>query len=133
MIGKKYDAGKIRAGLVLGDFARALASVSAVGTFGAKKYGDSDWLHVPDGLRRYEDAMLRHWLSVKRGEQLDEESALPHLAHLAWNALAILELTLRREDDALGLRDVFGSGPTEGRSGELRAASLDEGHSRGVD
>ena len=41
--GAKLDSGKIRPSLVLGGFARALAEVSAVGTFGAEKYSDNGW------------------------------------------------------------------------------------------
>ena len=96
--GRKNDAGKIRPGLVLGDFANALTEVTKVGTFGAEKYSDHGWLSVPDGPARYEDAMLRHWLAAKRGEDIDSDSGLSHLAHFAWNALAILELELRRDD-----------------------------------
>jgi len=65
--GAKLDAGKTRAGLVLGDFARALEQVSRVGTFGAQKYTDHGWLSVPGGVGRYTDAMLRHWLAEHTG------------------------------------------------------------------
>lgn len=93
--GAKLDSGKPRPGLVLGDFANALAAVTAIGTFGANKYTDHGWLSVPNGIERYEDAQMRHYLKRKRGEQYDPDSNLLHLAHEAWNALAVLELTLR--------------------------------------
>lgn len=93
--GAKLDAGKPRAGLVLGDFARALTAVADVGTYGARKYTDSGWCHVPDGHRRYTDAMLRHWLAESAGETTDTDSGLLHAACVAWNALARLELMLR--------------------------------------
>jgi len=92
--GRKEDAGKIRAGLVLGDFALALEAVARVGTDGAVKYADSNWLAVPEGKARYTDAMLRHWLAGCR-EERDPESKSLHAAHVAWNALARLELLLR--------------------------------------
>jgi hypothetical protein len=95
--GAKFDDGKIRASLVLGTFANALIEVGKVGTFGAKKYSDNGWLEVPNGIERYTDAMLRHWLAEQTGEWLDRESELPHAAHLAWNALARLELILREQ------------------------------------
>jgi hypothetical protein len=41
------------------------------------------------------DAMIRHMLAHLRGEPKDEESGLDHLAHMAWNALCVLELKLR--------------------------------------
>lgn len=96
--GAKLDAGKPRPGLVLGGFARALLEVSKVGTFGAAKYTDDGWTEVPNGEARYEDAGLRHWLMSRAGQECDDESELLHLAHEAWNALARLDLKLRRED-----------------------------------
>lgn len=93
--GAKLDAGKTRAGLVLGGFARALLEVSAVGTFGAKKYTPHGWVSVPDGIERYTDAMHRHLLAEATGERMDGDSGLAHAAHAAWCALARLELMLR--------------------------------------
>ena len=93
--GAKLDAGKPRPGLVLKGFRRALMEVAKVGTMGARKYSDNGWEHVPDGFNRYTDAMWRHLLE----EGLDEESGLPHLAHAAWNILAVLELMVREDEE----------------------------------
>lgn len=93
--GAKLDAGKVRAGLVLGDFAHALHAVAEVGTHGATKYTAHGWLSVPNGAERYADAGLRHWLKRQMGEERDPDSGLLHLAHEAWNVLALLELTIR--------------------------------------
>jgi hypothetical protein len=95
--GAKLDAGKIRAGLVIGGFSRALTEVAKVGTFGANKYTANGWIEVPDGEQRYTDAMLRHILTEATGEQMDPDSGLRHAAHAAWNALARLDLMLRKE------------------------------------
>lgn len=92
--GAKLDAGKSRLGLVLSGFARALHAVAEVGTFGAKKYSDNGWQVVPDGKARYLDAALRHLLPID-GKERAADSGLLHLAHAAWNALAVLELHLR--------------------------------------
>lgn len=97
--GAKVDAGKIRAHLVLGNFPRALEAVSEVGTFGANKYTDNGWLDVQNAQERYCDALLRHYLKKQKGEDIDSDSGLLHDAHLAWNALATLELRLRAEED----------------------------------
>jgi hypothetical protein len=97
--GAKLDSGKLRPGLVLGDFSRALTEVVEVGTYGARKYSDGGWQHVKDGATRYTDAGLRHQMKVWAGEELDPESGLLHLAHAAWNALAILELYLREHGE----------------------------------
>lgn len=96
--GTKLDQGKVRPGLVLGGFSRALTEVSRVGTFGANKYTDNGWQHVPDGISRYTDAMHRHLLAEAAGEQRDPESELLHAAHAAWNALARLDLMLRDKE-----------------------------------
>lgn len=96
--GAKLDHGKIRPALVLGAFARALWAVCEIGTFGARKYSDNGWVDVPNGLERYEDAGLRHWMKKCMGEENDSDSELTHLAHEAWNALARLERTLREKE-----------------------------------
>ena len=104
--GAKVDAGKCRMALVLDAFAHALWAVSEVGTFGAEKYTDDGWLSVPNGVARYEDAMLRHHFKEKMGETYDDDSGLLHKAHRAWNALATLELHLREKDVARTGTDV---------------------------
>lgn len=96
--GAKLDAGKVRPALVLGQFARALWAVSAVGTYGAVKYTENGWISVPNGIDRYDDAKLRHWLKDKMGESLDSDTLLAHAAHEAWNALARLDLLIREQE-----------------------------------
>jgi len=98
--GAKLDAGKNRPGLVLGDFARALWAVAEIGTFGAMKYTEGGWMHVPNGMARYDDAKMRHWLKDKMGQELDPDSEKTHLAHEAWNALARLDLHIRAQEKA---------------------------------
>lgn len=93
--GSKLDAGKIRMGLVLGGFARALQEVARVGTFGANKYTDNGWMEVPNGVNRYTDALYRHLNKEAQGEVLDQDSKMLHAAHAAWNALARLDLMVR--------------------------------------
>lgn len=94
--GAKLDAGKNRLGLVLLDFSRALQAVGEVGTYGANKYSDSGWISVPNGEARYTDALLRHLMKEAAGEECDEDTGLRHAAHAAWNALARLDLMLRK-------------------------------------
>lgn len=98
-IGFKADTGKNRVSLVVGTMARAILEVGKVGTFGAAKYADDNWLHVDNAQRRYKDALLRHLLSHEIGEKADSESGITHLAHAAWCALAILDLHLRKQAD----------------------------------
>lgn len=87
--GMKYDGGKLLVSLVQPEFVRGVAEVL---TFGANKYAPNSWQTVPDAKRRYEDALYRHWLSYLEGEELDSESGLEHLKHLACNAMFLLYL-----------------------------------------
>jgi len=41
--------------------------------------------------------MLRHWLAAQH-EFNDPETGLPHLAHVAWNALAVLTIESETRD-----------------------------------
>lgn len=95
--GVKLDDGKNRLGLVLGGFASAIKEVGCIGTFGANKYTDNGWQSVPNGVARYTDALLRHLFAHFEGEEIDPESGYRHLAHVAWNCLAILSLTHKKE------------------------------------
>lgn len=99
--GAKLDAGKSLVGRLMGLHARAIWEVYEVGTFGANKYTEGGWQHVPDGFKRYEDAQMRHYLKRYMGEEIDPESGFSHLAHEAWNALSKLELYLREKEECL--------------------------------
>lgn len=96
--GVKLDDGKPRLGLVFMTMARALQEVGDVATFGANEYSDDGWLAVPDGERRYTHAMFRHLMEEAVGNERDAKSKLRHAAHTAWNALARLDLMIRREE-----------------------------------
>jgi hypothetical protein len=97
--GKKDDKGKPPVGMMFEYFPRALLSVAEVAGFGAGKYTRGGWISVPDGEHRYDDALGRHLLKRHIEGPDDLESHLKHLAHAAWNALAILELALRGEEE----------------------------------
>ena len=92
MTGLKYDQGKNRLGLVFRGFSKALWQVGEVGTFGANKYKPDSWQELEQ--ERYKDALLRHLFLYFQGEKIDNESGLNHLSHVAWNALAILNMEL---------------------------------------
>ena len=99
--GRKYDEGKVP--LFRGTFAsfpRAMAAIATLGAFGARKYNWFNWQHVPDGIDRYTDAMVRHLNEEAKGNVLDDESGLPHAYSVAWNALARLELLERGAEGA---------------------------------
>lgn len=94
--GAKADHGKPDLSLLL-FFGKALQSVAAVGTFGARKYSRGGWQHVDDGVNRYTAALLRH-ITQENAETNDKESGFAHAAHAAWNALARLELMIRESE-----------------------------------
>ncbi len=95
----KHDQGKPRPSLVLGSMSRALNAVIEVAEHGAVKYEVDGWTRVPNGQQRYTDATLRHLLADVGGEARDPDSGLLHAAHVAWGALARLELELRAGGD----------------------------------
>lgn len=94
--GAKLDAGKTMAWLCISGFSRALMAVADVTTKGAIKYTPNGWKEVPNGETRYKEAMARHLLMLGQGEQIDKDTGCLHLAQVAWNALAALELELKR-------------------------------------
>jgi Domain of unknown function (DUF5664) len=94
--GAKADAGKNRVGLMVSGFSLALNRVAEVTTFGANKYTPNGWLSVPSANERYNDALYRHLIESVH-HPIDPETGIEHLAHAAWNVLALLELQLRKE------------------------------------
>ncbi|CUH74602.1 hypothetical protein AXI70_gp27 [Cronobacter phage Dev-CD-23823] len=90
--GLKFDGDKPRMDLLVDGCPNALENVASVLTFGAKKYEAHSWQHVPSGETRYKAALLRHLTAYAKGEAVDPESGMSHLAHVACNALFILEL-----------------------------------------
>ena len=85
----KADAGKLRLTLVPRQIIRDIA---AVREYGCAKYGTPDnWRKVEP--ERYRDAAYRHFLAyLDDPESVDEESGLPHLAHLATNIAFLCEM-----------------------------------------
>lgn len=94
--GIKYDQDKPNLSLVLGGFAKALKDVGYVGTFGAKKYSPNGWKYVPELQERYMSALERHALDMLDGKIYDEETGRLSIAHVAWNALAVLQDALSK-------------------------------------
>lgn len=67
--------------------------------FGARKYSPNTWQNLENGYNRYKAAMFRHIEAYESGQTLDQESNLPHLAHAAWNALAMLYYSQKSQTD----------------------------------
>lgn len=87
--GRKDDAGKLRYDLVP---LLAERQVVEVLTFGAAKYGDDNWRHVPEPGPRYFAAARRHLAAWAGETRLDPESGLPHLAHAITCLMFLAEL-----------------------------------------
>lgn len=66
----------------------ALLTLAEVSGFGAQKYDAFNYLKGY-GWDLSFNAMTRHMLSFWNGEDLDDESGLPHITHAAWHALAL--------------------------------------------
>ena len=66
-------------------------------TAGAKKYGENKWQDLPDGIRRYKAALLRHLVEYDKGNEIDEETGCFHLAQVAWNAIAMLHISKQKQ------------------------------------
>lgn len=77
-----------------------IEKVVEIYTFGAKKYKENSWQNLPNGYQRYKAALFRHIVAYEKGEVYDSESGYMHLAHAAWNAIAMLYFGMRAETDS---------------------------------
>jgi len=87
----RHNAGKARYDLIPPDALEALAEVY---THGAAKYAARNWERGGPWSVCFASCM-RHLWRWWGGERLDKESGLPHLAHAAWNVMALLTYELR--------------------------------------
>lgn len=72
----------------------ALLKLAEVSGFGARKYAAHNYLKgYPWSLSL--DALHRHLWLFQSGQDLDDESGLPHMAHAAWHALALVSFLER--------------------------------------
>jgi hypothetical protein len=92
MIGKKHDQNKPQWHLLPYD---ALSYIVKVMTFGAFKYGPDNWQKLQRPSDRYFSALMRHLAAWRSGEHFDSETELPHLAHVATNAIFLLWFELQ--------------------------------------
>jgi len=83
---RRYDAGKPRFELIPPD---ALIEVAKVYEMGAEKYDADNWVKGMS-WRRVVGSMLRHTMSWLGGEDVDKESGVAHMAHVAWGALTLI-------------------------------------------
>lgn len=76
--GRKFDGGKPEYALMP---PYSLEETVKVLTFGAQKYERNNWRFVDDAKYRYFNALQRHVWAWQKGETIDPESGLHHLAH----------------------------------------------------
>jgi hypothetical protein len=81
--GKKYDAGKLEYHLLSNEAIEGLVQILM---FGKQKYGAFNWAKGLSYTRVY-DAMLRHALAWRKGEDVDDETGLSHMYHVLCNAM----------------------------------------------
>jgi hypothetical protein len=93
--GLRYNTGKPRWDLLPID---AVEQVVAVLTKGAEKYAERNWER---GMKWSicQGSMMRHIVKSSKGERIDPETGLSHMAHVACNALFLLAYELRGMDD----------------------------------
>lgn len=83
-----------------------IEKVVEIYTFGAKKYKENSWQNLPNGYQRYKAALFRHIIAYEKGEVYDSESGCMHLAHAAWNAIAMLYFGMK-EEKSLDAEKIF--------------------------
>jgi hypothetical protein len=94
--GLRYDKGKTRLDLLPPEWIEALGVVM---TKGAEKYADRNWeLGMP--WSKCWGPLLRHAFKWLAGEMYDAETGVHHLAHVAWNALALMSYQCRNVGEA---------------------------------
>lgn len=85
--GIKHDKDKPRWDLIPYE---QLEKVVQVLTEATRHYADQGWKKVKKPRQRYTAALQRHFVSYMKGEKIDPEFGLPHMAHLICNALILM-------------------------------------------
>lgn len=70
----------------------AIQELARVFTFGANKYAANNWLKGMDWTKCLA-SLKRHIAAWELGQDYDEETKCFHMAHAAWNALALVSYT----------------------------------------
>ena len=91
----KNDSGKLEWSLM--PFAQ-LEDVVRVLMNGAKKYSVDNWKKCDD-TKRYEDALMRHVVAYVKGDKVDSEDNISHLAHAVCNCLFLMYFDKEKSND----------------------------------
>ena len=84
IIGRKDDQEKLQWHLMPWD---QMEEVVKVLMAGAKTYGDYNWKNVKELKERYSNALIRHAVKYQKGETIDPQFGLNHMAHAICCAL----------------------------------------------
>jgi hypothetical protein len=90
--GLRYDTDKLRLELLPAEWELELGRVS---TKGAKKYAPRNW-EKGMAWSKMIGCSRRHILRFLLGEKYDKETGCHHLAHAAWNLLALMSYDMRK-------------------------------------
>lgn len=104
--GIKLDTGKVPVhGELFTQFPLALMAIARHGDWGTRQPGHvrGGWKTVPEGFKRYSEALGRHVLEEGLIEDFHTIEGLEAVIHVAWNSVARLELLIR-EMKAKGLK-----------------------------
>jgi hypothetical protein len=99
--GVKHDSGKDQ-WWYLDKHWESIKQVLAVLTYGDTKYPADDganWLRLSDPSKRFKDALTRHLIAYRSGEQNDPETGKSHLAHVITNALFLMYFDKENKND----------------------------------
>lgn len=92
--GIRENEGKLKWSLV--DF-KALEPMVKVLEYGMDKYSAHNWKKgLP--VTEISESLIRHLISFLSGEDIDGESGLPHVGHIACNAMFLSHMALFRSD-----------------------------------
>jgi hypothetical protein len=84
MEARKNDTGKLKYSLISPEF---IESLTRVMQYGAEKYAENNWVGLEK--KRIFDALMRHVMEYWKGNEIDADSGLPHLSHIAANAMML--------------------------------------------
>lgn len=87
----RFDDGKLRFDLLPPD---ALTELVKVYTRGSVKYEPRNWERGMNYQRCFA-SLARHAVLWQMGQDTDEETGCNHMAHVAWNALALVTYQIR--------------------------------------
>lgn len=92
----RHNQDKLRVDLIPTQLTESVAKVL---TFGAKKYSPNNWKgFTKEQQDEILGSLLRHILEYQKGNKIDSESGLHHLAHAACNIAFILYFEEKNND-----------------------------------